>query len=163
MDGALSVAFQRYHCNTRKKNQSRRVAEQVACFAHDLLQHTPVAVIKLPSEEGLHSNYNCLPTSGAAKHPLLPTAFLQAHEQKSQTGFIHFAATAQTSRGNSVGPGAQRQAYIDSKDHRQDSILAYPNLQKSRKYIVMLLKVVLFTHFIMNSICVLFFLNTCTP
>ena len=101
MDGAVNVVSQRYHWAGRhqKENQSKRVAEQVACFEswlawdqHYLPQRTPVAAIKLPNEKGLHSNYSYLPTSGAAKRPLLPPASLQAHKQKSQTGFIHFMA-----------------------------------------------------------------------
>ena len=116
MDGAANVVFQRYHwagCR-QKENQSKRVAELVACFEswlasdrHYSSQRTPVAAIKLPSEKGLRSSYNYLPTSRAAKQPLLPPAPLQAHKQKSQTGFIHFAAIAQTSVGKSVGPDTQ--------------------------------------------------------
>lgn len=114
MDGAANVVFQKYHWARccQEENQSKRVAELVACFESWLASDRhyspqPVAAIKLPSEKGLRSSYNYLPTSRAAKQPLLPPASLQAHKEKSQTGFIHFAAIAQTSVGKSVGPDTQ--------------------------------------------------------
>lgn len=117
MDGAVSAAFQRYRWAGwhQKQNQIKRVSEQVACFEsclawdhHYLPWRTSVAMIKLPSEKRLHSSYNSLPTSRAAKDPLLPLASLQAHKQKSQKGFNCCAATAQTSVRNSLGPDRQQ-------------------------------------------------------
>lgn len=106
----------------RNKIKSR-VSEQVACFEsclawdhHYLPWCTSAAVIKLPSEKRLHSDYNSIPTSRAAKDPLLPLASMQTHKQKSQTGFICCAAAAQSRVGDSI---ANRQGYMELQDNAQ--------------------------------------------
>lgn len=151
---------------TKTKIKSR-VSEQVACFEsclawdhHYLPSCMSVAVIKLPSQKRLHSNYRSLSTSRATKDPLLPSASLQAHKRAKQVPFA-VQLLPKPEWVTAWGLIVNRQGCTELQDDAQVCLLAHPNLQMSKEHLVLLFKQGLCPYRIMNSKIGLFFVNIC--